>query len=227
MLSMAVGVAVAAAGPVQAGLKTVGLQPYAATAKVVEVRGERGAPNPMEWVFLLQDSSARGGVREVVMVDGKITSERTPLRGMADVAGYAPLDPKALGVDAEAVFRIVHKEATQAELGFDWIDYTLRMDNDSHEPVWTVRLYDRMGAPVGLTRISAKGGAVVAALQSDSDVRARAQATSGGKEGGIIGRVSRSAERAVKGTSDTTLRFLGTLQEEFTGERTIGPKEEE
>ena len=227
MLAMAAGVAAAGAGPVLSGLKAIESQSYAATAKVVEIRGERGDPQPREWVYLLSDSSARGGVREVVVVDGKIISERTPLRGMADVAGYAPLDTKALAVDADAVFRIVHKEATKTELGFDWIDYTLRTDRDSNAPVWTMKLYDRMGAPVGTTRISAKGGTVVSELQADPDARARAQATPVSKGGGILGNVGKAAERAAKSTSDSTLHFLGTLQEEFVGERTIGPKEKE
>ncbi len=227
MLAMAAGVAAAGAGPVLSGLKAIESQSYAATAKVVEIRGERGDPQPKEWVYLLSDSSARGGVREVVVVDGKIISERTPLRGMADVAGYAPLDTSALTMDADAVFRIVHKEATKTELGFDWIDYTLRTDRDSNAPVWTVKLYDRMGAPVGTTRISAKGGTIVSALQPDPDARARAQATPVTKGNGILGNVGKAAGRAAKSTSDSTLHFLGTLQEEFVGERTIGPKEKE
>ena len=227
MLAMAAGVAAAGAGPVLSGLKAIESQSYAATAKVVEIRGERGDPQPKEWVYLLSDSSARGGVREVVVVDGKITSERTPLRGMADVAGYAPLDTKALTVDADALFRIVHKEATKTELGFDWIDFTLRTDRDSNAPVWTVKLYDRMGAPVGTTRISAKGGTIVSALQPDPDARARAQATPVTKGNGVLGNVGKAAGRAAKSTSDSTLHFLGTLQEEFVGERTIGPKEKE
>lgn len=227
MLAVAAGVAAAGAGPVVSGLKALESQSYAASAKVVEIRGERGDPQPKEWVYLLSDPSARGGVREVVVVDGKITSERTPLRGMADVAGYAPLDTGALSVDADAVFRIVHKEATKTELGFDWIDYTLRTDRDSNSPVWTVKLYDRMGAPVGTTRISAKGGTIVSALQPDPDARARAQATPVTKGNGILGNVGKAAGRAAKSTSDSTLHFLGTLQEEFVGERTIGPKEKE
>jgi len=227
MFALAAGVVTAPAGPVLPGLKAIESQPYASSAKVVEIRGERGDPQPKEWIFLLSDPSARGGVREVTVTDGKITSERTPLRGMADVAGLAPLDTPLLSVDADGVFRIVHKEATKSELGFDWIDYTLRTDADSNAPVWTVKLYDHMGAPVGTARISAKGGTVVAPLQPDPDARARAEATPASKDGGIIGHVGKAAERAAKSTKDSTLHFLGTLQEEFTGERTIGPKDDE
>ncbi|MFA7345146.1 MAG: hypothetical protein WC003_12655 [Terrimicrobiaceae bacterium] len=217
----------APAGPVLSGLDAIASQPYAASAKVVEIRGERGNPQPKEWVFLLGDSTARGGVREVTVADGKITSERTPLRGVADVAGLAPLDTRALAVDADEVFRIAHKEAIKSELGFDWADYTLRTDPDSHVPVWTVKLYDHMGAPVGTARISAKGGTVVAPLQPDPGAKARAEATPTSKGGGLLGNFGKAASRAAKSTKDSTLHFLGTLQEEFVGERTIGPKDEE
>jgi len=226
-LVMAVGLVAASAGPVLSGLKAIESQPYAATAKVVEIRGERGDPQPKEWTYLLSDSSARGGVREITVADGKITSERTPLRGMAEVAGMAPLETGALSIDADAVFRIAHKEATKNELGFDWIDYTLRTDADSNAPIWTVKLYDSMGAPVGTVCISAKGGTVVSSLRPDPEAKARAEATPVSKDGGILGNASKAAGRAAKSTSDSTLHFLGTLQEEFVGERTIGPKEKE
>ncbi|MEI8309978.1 MAG: hypothetical protein WCH98_04410 [Verrucomicrobiota bacterium] len=226
LLVLAARVAAAPSGPVLSGLKTIESQPYAASAKVVEIRGERGDPQPKEWIFLLSDSTARGGVREVTVANGRITSERTPLRGMADVAGLPPLDTRLLAIDAEAVFRIVHKEAIKSELGFDWIDYTLRTDADSNAPVWTVKLYDNMGAPVGTVRISAKGGTVVSSLQPAPGAKARAEATPVSKGGGIVGNVGDAAGRAVKSTKDSALHFIGTLQEEFVGERTIGPKDE-
>jgi len=217
LLLLAAKVVAAPAGPVLSGLKAMESQPYAASSKVVEIRGERGDPQPKEWIFLLSDSTARGGVREVTVADGKITSERTPLRGMADVAGLAPLDTQMLATDAEAVFRLVQKEATKNQLGFDWIDYTLRTDAESNAPVWTVKLYDHMGAPVGTVRISAESGTVTGSLQPDPDARARAEATPVSKEGGLVGNISRTAERAAKSAGDKTLHFIGTVQEQIVG----------
>ena len=227
LLLLAAGVVAAPAGPVLSGLKSMESQPYAATAKVVEIRGERGDPQPKEWVFLFSDTAARGGVREVTVADGKITSERTPLRGMADISGLAPLDTQAIATDADAVFRVVQKEATKNQLGFDWIDYTLRTDAESHAPVWTVKLYDHMGAPVGTVRVSAKSGTVVGSLQPDPDARARAEATPVSKKGGLVGKISQTAERAAKDARDKTLHLIGTVQEQIVGERTIGPKDDQ
>jgi len=227
LLLLAARVVAAPAGPVLSGLKVIESQPYAASSKVVEIRGERGEPQPKEWIFLLSDSTARGGVREVTLADGSITSERTPLRGMADIAGLAPLDTQMLTVDADAVFRIVQKEATKSQLGFDWLDYTLHTDPEGNAPVWVVKLYDHMGAPVGTVRVSAKGGAVLGSLQPDPDARARAEATPVSKDGGMVGNISRTAGRAAKSAKDTTLHLIGTVQEQIVGERTIGPKDDQ
>ena len=215
------------AGPVGAGLKALESQPFAATAQVVEVRGERGDPEPPEWVFLLADSKARGGVREVTLANGKILSERTPLRGILRAIGLEPLDVKAMSVDAEEVFRIAHKEAVKAALGFDWLDYALRTDPRTKVPMWDVRLYNKMGAAVGSVRISAVDGTVEGGFQAEPGARARAEATPVSKEGGLLGSVGQTLGRAAKSTQDSTLQFIGTLQEEVVGERTIGPKENE
>lgn len=216
----------APAGPAFSGLQAISSQPYGTTARAVEIRGERGAPQPDEWVFLLSDSKARGGVREVTISGGRITGERTPLRGMADVAGLMPIEAKGLAIDADEVFRIVHREAVKSELGFHWLDYTLRTDPQSQAPVWTVKLFDNMGAQVGIIGISAAGGTVVRPLQASPVVRAKPDAPASGLSG-IAGDVSTAAGRAAKNTQAGTLRFIGSLQEVFTGERTIGPKEEE
>jgi len=222
---MAVGPAVASpAGSAFSGLEVVKGQPYGQSARVMEIRGERGEPQPKEWTFLLSDPQARGGVREVSVVAGSITSERTPLRGMAGITDLAPLDTAGLAFDSDKVFRAVQAEATKNELGFHWLDYTLRTDPQSNAPVWNVKLYNHMGASVGTIRISAAGGSVVSPLQASPEVRTE-PAPPGPALGGIFGDVSKATGQAVKKTKDSTLHFIGTIQEELLGERTIGPKE--
>ncbi|HEY5792240.1 MAG TPA: hypothetical protein VIS74_03015, partial [Chthoniobacterales bacterium] len=50
---------------------------------VIEVKGERGADQPPAWTILMNDSSARGGIRELVVSKGAVVSERTPLGGFS------------------------------------------------------------------------------------------------------------------------------------------------
>jgi len=218
----------APAGPAFSGIEAVKTQPYGKSAQVVEIHGERGEPQPREWTLLLNDPKARGGVREVTMAGGKITAERAPLRGTIDVAGLAPLETKLLTCDSDRVFSTVQSEAIKNGIGFHWIDYTLRTDPQSNAPVWTVKLYDHMGASVGSIRISASGGSIVSPLQTDPDLRARADSTAKeSRKGGLANDVGTAANRAARSTKDSTLRFVGSLQEAITGERTIGPKDGE
>lgn len=218
----------APAGSAFSGIEAVKTQAYGKSAQVVEIRGERGEPQPREWTLLLIDPKARGGVREVTVAGGQITAERAPLRGTTDIAGLAPLDTKALACDSDRVFTAVQSEAKQSGVGFHWIDYTLRTDPQSNAPVWNVKLFDHMGASVGSIRISATRGAVVSPLQTDQDMRARVESTSKeSRMGGLANDVGNAANRAAKSTKDSTLRFIGSLEEAITGERTIGPKEEE
>lgn len=227
-VSAVAAAAAAPAGPAFAGIEAVKTQPYGNASGIVEIRGERGEPQPREWTLLLSDPKARGGVREVTVVEGKITAERTPLHGMADIAGLAPLDTNHLAYDSDKIFAAVQSETKKSEIGFHWIDYTLRTDPQSHAPVWNVKLYDYMGASVGTIRISAADGSIVSPLQVNPDLRARTDSTS--KEspmGGIANDVSTAAGRAAKSTKDSALHFIGSLQEAVTGERTIGPKDEE
>ncbi len=215
-----------AGGSAFSGIEAVKEQPYGKSARVMEIRGERGEPQPKEWALLLSDPKARGGVREVAVAEGKITSERTPLRATSDITALTPLDTKGLAFDSDNVFQTVQAEAAKKEIGFHWIDYVLRTDPQTGTPTWHVKLHDYMGAPVATIQISATRGAILSPLQKSPEVHAEPTPKEKAM-GGLLGDVSKAAGRAVKSTKESSLRFIGNIQEELVGERTIGPKEEE
>jgi hypothetical protein len=212
------------AGSAILALRTVADQPYAANASVVELKGERADPMPAEWQILLADPSARGGVREVSVANGAITSERTPLKGFQNVSDMPGIQIADVSVDANSVFQSVQEQANEARVGFHWLDYTLRLDPATQEPVWTVRLFDEMGTVVGTMGIAAQGGAIVQVIQMPDG--SPVKASQGKKVGGLIGKIVDFTESTARKVGDTTLRTVGTVQEFLVGERTIGPKEE-
>jgi hypothetical protein len=165
------------AGPALGVFSAIATQHYGATAQVLEIRGERGAPQPTEWVARLSDPGARGGVREITLEGGKITSERTPLYLSSEVAGLLPIARSKVTVDSDEVFRIANREAVKNEVGFHWIEYVLRTDPSDGAPVWNVRLFDNMGALMGTLKISAQGGTVLRGFVPTNVVR-----TSAGRE---------------------------------------------
>jgi hypothetical protein len=214
-----------------------------ALGQLVEVQGDNGGPQPAAWTVIMKDPAARGGMREVVISDNVIVSERTPLRGIAGKDSYRPINFQRLNLDSDGVFKIVNEQALQRQVGFHTLDYSLTQPDQSGSPIWVVRLFDYMGAPVGQLRISAESGKVLTGLTLDPDARV---ATGGPSRnppptapmprqppappedeparrplGGLFGTV----ERTVVGTANTvrrsTLRVAGTVEEFLTGERTV------
>jgi hypothetical protein len=200
-------------------------------ATLVEVIGERGEPRPPEWKLIYNDPAARGGVKEIVASGDVIVSQRTPLRGYAEISNAQPIILSRFKIDSDGAFDIANRQATARRIGFNWVDYTLRANNVTGAPMWILRLYDNMGAQVGVIQISAENGSVISPL-SPSNVARRDEyideEVSGIEQriGGVIGTVGGTVERTATKVKDTTLRAVGTVQEILTGERTIGPQDE-
>jgi len=192
---------------------------------LVRVSGERGATQPQAWIFLYLDPSARGGVREVVVVGGSVESVRTPLRGYTEISGYDPLSPDRLKVDSDRAFAIANAEAVKARLPFHWAGYSLRAGTGG-SPVWTLRLTDRMGIPVARLEICAESGAVLGSLLREPSP-GEAVVKPSEPVGGLIGDALDLGARVGRTVSDTTLGIVGAGQEYLTGERTIGVREGE
>lgn len=211
------------AGSAIAALQLAASQPVALNAAFIELRGQRGEPMPPEWTILMADPSARGGVREITVSDGRITSERTPLAGYRDVASRPALDRAKVSVDAGSVFNIAQREAVASRVGFHWLDYSLTTNPANFQPEWTVRLYDSTGSLAGTLRIAAQGGAVVGPLVPAEG----AQAPDSSKHpGGLVGKIADFTETTAKKVQDSTLRTIGNIQEFLVGQRTIGPDDE-
>lgn len=216
--------------------------------QLIEARGESGAPQPHSWTIVMIDSSARGGVREFVIADGAIRSERTPVRGYSGQAGLPPINFSRLNLDSDGAFAVAEKEAVDGKVGFNTVDYTLRTELATGSPQWVVRLFDYMGAPVGNLEVSAENGRLVQGLQIDPDARVadrsevdrtetvvvrgsdpRDQPQSADQPdemGGVFGFVKRRAEYDANKVKNVSLRTVGTIQKFLTGKDTVSPDEE-
>ena len=204
--------------------------------QLIEVRGESGQPQPQSWTILMNDSTARGGIREFVVANGKIVSERTPVRGYAGHATLPSLNFSRLNLDSDGAFKIANEQSVKAKVGFDSVDYTLRTNDNTGAPLWVLRLFDYMGAPVGSIQVSAEDGKVLRAFQVDPDARVdsvaaaspRAASDSADDDdgvethfGGVFGVIERTGKNIGNTVKRVTLRTAGTVQEVLTGERTV------
>jgi len=210
-------------------------------SQLVEARGESGQPQPQAWTIVMNDPSARGGVREFVVSGDQILSERTPARGTGGGGELPALNFSRLNLDSDGAFGIAEKQAAARKVAFNSADYTLRTNDVSGAPMWAIRLFDYMGAPVGGIQISAEDGEIVKSFAIDSDARVAAEPApvqaaprkptpppppstdeSSEEMGGVIGTMRQTGRSVGTTVKDATLNVVGTMQEVFTGRRTIG-----
>jgi len=164
-LALCVPLPLVAAGPDSAyqALRTVSTQRGEDILKhVIQVQGQGGVPQPTLWRVVLDDPSARGGVRELDVAHGKIVAEHTPTRAYSGSAAGALIDFHKLNLDSSGAFTVAEKEAQKAHLGFDSVDFTLRTgDGPDASPVWVIHMMDASHHSVASLSVGADNGAIV------------------------------------------------------------------
>jgi hypothetical protein len=206
-------------------LRTIGSErSQALLQNVIEVKGRDGTPQPHVWTILLNDPMARGGVREIEVANGHITSERTPLKTYSGQGEGIALNFQKLNLDSKGAFVLAETEARRAKVGFFYADYNLRCEEAGGAPIWMVQLLDDQQHNVGSVRIAADSGLIV----STTFTRVVDTKSEWDAGGGLNGRIKRSGEAAgqsIKHAGNAVGQSMkhagGAMQEFFTGERTI------
>lgn len=126
---------------------------------VIAVTGTNGDPQPGTWKILLEDPKARGGVREIEVGNGRIVSERTPLRSSVENSLGPVIDTAKLNLDSSGAFTLAQQTADKSHVNFATADYILRVD-DRGNPIWKVALQRQNGEPAGTIFIGANHGTV-------------------------------------------------------------------
>jgi hypothetical protein len=127
---------------------------------IISVTGTDGNPQPETWKILLADKRARGGVREIEVANGRIVSERTPVRAVVGSPEGATIDTSHLNLDSSGAYSVASRTAEKSNTPFATVTYTLRTDERS-EPIWIITLQNDSRRPVGTIHIGANQGTVV------------------------------------------------------------------
>jgi len=197
-------------------LRTVGAERSQGFLKsVIEVKGRNGVPQPTVWTILINDPLARGGVREIEVSNGHITSERTPLKAYSGQGEGSALNFEKLNLDSEGAFAVAEAEARNLKIGFFGVDYVLRCDETGGAPLWIVQLLDDKQHSVGSVTVAADTGTVVSKTFASAPPSKGSWKAGGGLKGRLV-RFKDSVGRTVKHTS-------GDVEEFLTGDRTLDP----
>jgi hypothetical protein len=127
--------------------------------RVISVNGTEGDPQPRTWTILVEDKNANGGVREIVVQDNRVASQRVPNRSVVGSTEGATINTSKLNLDSTGAYSVASHTAETSHVTFSLTSYTLRTD-DRGNPVWIVTLSDRSNRPVGTIHIRASDGRV-------------------------------------------------------------------
>ena len=127
--------------------------------RVISVSGVDGDPQPRAWKILVADRNANGGVREIVVEDNRVVSQRIPNRSVVGSTQGATINTAKLNLDSTGAYSVASHTAHTSHVTFSSTTYTLRTD-DRGNPIWIVTLADRSNRPVGTIHIRASDGRV-------------------------------------------------------------------
>ena len=127
--------------------------------RVISVNGTEGDPQPRTWKILVEDKNATGGVREIVVQDNRVASQRVPNKSVIGSTEGATINTSKLNLDSTGAYSVASHTAETSHVTFSLTSYTLRTD-DRGNPVWIVTLADRSNRPVGTIHIRASDGRV-------------------------------------------------------------------
>jgi len=126
---------------------------------IISVTGTNGEPQPEIWKVLVDDPKARGGVREFEVGNGRILSERTPLRASVESSLGPVIDTEKLNLDSSGAYALAQQTANASHIPFTTADYLLRVDERGN-PIWKVSLVRQDGEFAGTIFIGANHGTV-------------------------------------------------------------------
>jgi hypothetical protein len=126
--------------------------------QIVSITGTKGNPQPEKWKIVLEDPQG-GGVRELEVADGNITSDGTAKADVTGASEGAMIDISRLNLDSSGAYAVASHTAEASHTSFATADYILRTD-DRGEPMWIVTLRSRSSRPVGTIYVGATRGTV-------------------------------------------------------------------
>lgn len=128
-------------------------------SRVISVTGVGGDPQPRSWKVLVEDRSANGSVREIIVEDNRIASQRVPNRSVVGSSEGNTINTARLNLDSTGAYAVASHTAETSHVTFSLVSYTLRTDERGN-PTWIVTLEDRSRKPLGTIHIKANDGRV-------------------------------------------------------------------
>src|SRR5947208_12133484 len=94
--------------------------------RVISVSGVDGNPQPATWKIWIDDKNQSGNLREIVVTNGRIASQR--MRPAVGSANTTSIDPAKLNLDSSGAYEVANRTADSSHVPFALVNYTLPTD---------------------------------------------------------------------------------------------------
>ena len=137
------------------------LLPPEQARNVAIIAGLDATPQPERWHFLVYDSKAENGLREVVVTGAKKTADRTVSQFAQTLNPTDVIQPDALKVDSDEIGKLALQFGSVNKVQVSALHFELRKSGPEASPLWTVTCLDAGGTEIGKLIISATRGTVI------------------------------------------------------------------
>jgi hypothetical protein len=152
------GLAAAEATSALSALKSL---PPEAASRLAMIDGHDGSPVPERWHFLIQDPTAPNGLREYVVTNREIVADREVSQFATQLSPAEVVDRTAIKIDSTAVGRLVQKYAEANQVPVASMNFRMKKDELTGQPVWVVACTDAQGAGLATLVVDGNDGAVL------------------------------------------------------------------
>lgn len=191
-------------------------RPAGFPGSLLTAEGLGATPQPKIWRLVFDEPAARGGVREIEVSHEGIVAERTPSKNPFPQAGRINLSRMQL--DSEGAFTAAENEALRRKIGFDAVNYLLQAADPAGTPVWQVQLLNKQDRVLATLFINGSTGRLTGMESS------RGGAVAVDEEESTELKIHRTLKKTGESIVDGVRHVGGSLEEVFTGERTIDKK---
>lgn len=129
-----------------------------ALKRVLAITGAFGQDQPPQWMILSKDISVNNLRHEYIVKKGQIVAERNFTAAPDPNLPTATLPLDQLNTDSKKAFITANRAASNSNIGFDSVNYLLRIHHTSPSPIWTLTLLDQQKNTVGIIFVSASSG---------------------------------------------------------------------
>jgi hypothetical protein len=192
-------------------------------SRVISVTGVDGDPQPRGWKVLVADRHAATGVREIIVEDNRVVSQRVPNRSVVGSSEGNTINTARLNLDSTGAYSVAAHTAETSHVTFSFTSYTLRTDERGN-PTWIITLEDRSRKPLGTIHIKANDGRVTRVegmyqgrnmeqVEDDSQQVDNQDADSNDDSGDNV--VKRNFKRLFRKTKDDASRMFNKVRRSF------------